>query len=131
MPGASAPYSGRYRALAIARERSRVIDVLMDASPAARCHVPPGSTPLHELAHAGDHALTLPKPATLADEITYLRCVHDPARLVRQALRHITGDPEAADSDVMIAVAVLRDETAQLGDDAYEHDPEPTLQGGS
>jgi hypothetical protein len=43
-------------------------------------HVPPGSTPLRELARAIDQALTLPRPAT-RDEVVYLRYVRDRARL--------------------------------------------------
>jgi uncharacterized iron-regulated protein len=88
--------------------------------------VPPGSTPLRELAHAIDQALALPRAATFRDEVTYLRIIRDRARLVRQATRRIADDHEAGDADVMTAVAVLRDETARLRDDSYDHEPEPT-----
>jgi hypothetical protein len=88
--------------------------------------VPPGSTPLRELAHAVDQALTLPRPATTRDEITYLRIMRDRARLVRQAMRRLIADREADDRDVMAAVTALRDATGQLADDACDYEPEPT-----
>jgi hypothetical protein len=87
--------------------------------------VPPGSTPVRELAHAIDQALALPRPATERDEVTYLRILRDRARLVRSAVRKILRDREADDRDVMLAVAALRDEAAQLGDDTYDHAPQP------
>jgi hypothetical protein len=89
-------------------------------------HVPPGSTPLRELAQAIDQALTLPRPATLRDEVVYLRCVRDRARLVRRVLRRIMTAAETDDGDVMTAAAVLRSEAGQIGDDSYEHKPEPS-----
>jgi hypothetical protein len=88
--------------------------------------VPPGSTPLRELAHAVDQALTLPAPATTRDEVTYLRITRDRARLVRQAMRRLLADREADPGDVMRIVASMRDEAAQLGDDAYDHAPDPS-----
>lgn len=92
--------------------------------------VPPGSTPLRELASAVERALTLPAPATQRDEVTYLRIMRDRARLVLLACRRILRDREIEDEagrDVMAAVAVLRDQVAQLPDDAYDHAPEPTI----
>jgi hypothetical protein len=88
--------------------------------------VPPGSTPLRELAHAVDQALTLPAPATTRDELTYLRIMRDRARLVRQAMRRLITDREADHGDVMRIVASMRDEAAQLADDTYDHAPEPS-----
>jgi len=88
--------------------------------------VPPGSTPLRELCHAVDQALTLPGPATTRDETTYLRCQRDRARLVRQAMRRLLADREAGERDVMTAVTMLLAEAARLGDDDYEHAPEPS-----
>ena len=88
--------------------------------------VPPGSTPLRELAHAVDRALTLPAPATARDEITYLRIMRDRARLVRGAMRRVIADREADGDDVMCIAVSLRDEAAQLGDSAYGHAPEPS-----
>jgi hypothetical protein len=89
--------------------------------------VPPGSTPLRELCHAINRALTLPRSATLRDELVYLRVVRDRARLVRHAAQRLAADREASDDDVMTSVAILRAETGQLGDDApgYEPAPEP------
>lgn len=49
-------------------------------------HVPAGSSPLRELAHAIEDALTLPKPATEREELTYLRVARDHARLVREVM---------------------------------------------
>jgi hypothetical protein len=88
--------------------------------------VPPNSTALRELAHAVANALTLPRPATSRDELIYLRIVRDRARLVRQAMRRILADHETDDGDVMVMVAALRDEVGQLGDDSYDHAPEPS-----
>lgn len=88
--------------------------------------VPPNSTSLRELAHAVADALTLPRPATTRDELTYLRVSRDRARLVRQAMRRILADREIDDGDVMVMVASLRDEIAQLPDDGYDHAPEPS-----
>lgn len=89
--------------------------------------VPPGSSPLRELAHAIEQALALPKPAILRDELTYLRITRDRARLVRKAVRRILADHESAGIDVMAAVASLRDETAQLADASPDYEPEATL----
>jgi hypothetical protein len=88
--------------------------------------VPPGSTPLRELCHAIDQALALPAPATQRYEVTYLRILRDRARLVRQAIRGILADREGDDRDLMLAVSHLRDQVAQLGDDAYDHAPGPS-----
>jgi hypothetical protein len=88
--------------------------------------VPPNSTPLLELAHAIADALTLPNPATTRDELTYLRIGRDRARIVRQTLRRLLADHEVDDRDVMITVASLRDEAAQLPDADYDHAPEPS-----
>jgi hypothetical protein len=88
--------------------------------------VPPNSTALRELTHAVANALTLPRPATSRDELTYLRIVRDRARLVRQAIRRILADRETDDGDVMGMVAALRDEVGQLCDDTYDHAPEPS-----
>lgn len=88
--------------------------------------IPPNSTPVRELAHAVEAALTLPNPAATRDEVTYLRILRDRARLVRQAMRRLLADREADDQDVMIAVTSLRDEAASLADDQYDHAPEPT-----
>jgi hypothetical protein len=91
-------------------------------------HVPPRSTPLRELAHAVDRALTLPSEATTRDELVYLRIMRDRARLVRQAMRDILDDREIETDprDVMAVVTSLRDETAQLPDDACDYAPEPS-----
>ena len=93
---------------------------------AAVRHVPPGSTPLRELAHAVDQALALPAPATTRDELCYLRVHRDRARLVRQAMRRVLADREVGDDDIMAIVTSLRDQAAQLPDDAYDHNPEPS-----
>jgi hypothetical protein len=90
--------------------------------------VPPGSTPLREVAHAVANALTLPAPATTRDELTYLRISRDRARLVVFAMRRILADHEIENEpgDVMTAVAALRDQVAELRDDAYDHTPAPS-----
>jgi len=88
--------------------------------------VPPGSSPLRELCHAVDRALALPAPATVRDETTYLRILRDRVRMVRSAIRRLLADREAEDLDVMLVATSLRDEAAQLGDDQYDHAPEPS-----
>ena len=90
--------------------------------------VSPGSTPLRELAHAVANALTLPAPATIRDELIYLRITRDRARLVVFAMRRILTDREIEDDprDVMAAVSTLRDQVAELRDDAYDHVPAPS-----
>ena len=85
--------------------------------------VPPGSTPLRELAHAINGALILSAPATQKDELTYLRLSRDRARLVLYACKRVFADREASDGDIMTIAAALRDEAAQLRDDAYDHSP--------
>jgi hypothetical protein len=97
-------------------------------SPAAPAPVvPPGSTPLREFCHAVAMTLTLPAPATLRDEVTYLRITRDRARMVLLACRRVLADREleADDRDVMAAVFSLRSEAAQLPDDQYDHNPLP------
>ncbi|MGC1283589.1 MAG: hypothetical protein WA895_11705 [Streptosporangiaceae bacterium] len=81
---------------------------------------------MRELCHAVDRALALPAPATVRDETTYLRILRDRVRLVRSAIRRLLAEREAEDRDVMLAAASLRDEAAQLGDDQYDHVPEPS-----
>lgn len=90
--------------------------------------VPPGSSPMRELSAAIDSALTLPTPATQRDELTYLRLHRDRARLVLLAVRRIVRDREIEDDpeDIMGVVASLREQAAQLGDDAYDHASEPS-----
>jgi hypothetical protein len=87
--------------------------------------VPPGSTPLRELACAIDQALALPRSPTLRDEVPGLRA-RDRARLARRALRRILTDRETGDGDVMTAVAVLRSDAEHIGDDSHEHEPGPS-----
>jgi hypothetical protein len=82
--------------------------------------VPPGSTPLRELARAVAGVLTLTNPAT--------RITRDRARRVRQAMRDIPGDRETGTGprDVMVAVASLREQAADLPGDAHDHAPQPS-----
>jgi hypothetical protein len=91
----------------------------------ARYLVPPNSSPLRELAHAIDAALTLRKPATARDEVSYLRISRDRARLVREAAREIIRDRdiENDERDVMVVVVRLRERTGQLGDDTCDLAP--------
>jgi hypothetical protein len=95
----------------------------MEDHPAVR-HVPPGSTPLRELAHAVDQALALPAPATTGDGLCYLHIHRDRARLVRHAMRCVLADREVGDDDIMAIVTSLRDQAAQLLDDACDHNPD-------
>jgi hypothetical protein len=97
--------------------------------PAWSLDVPTGSTPLRELAHAVASALALSAPATTRDEVTYLRIYRNRARLVLLGMRKILADREIEGDvrDVMQVVAALREQVAQLPDDAYDHRPGPTL----
>ena len=76
--------------------------------------VPPGSTPLLELAHAIAGALTLPGDVAEREEIDYLRASRDHARVVLFATRRIIADRELDDDDLMAIVATIRDSTRQL-----------------
>jgi hypothetical protein len=78
--------------------------------------VPPGSTPLRELAHAIAGALTLPKDVADREEIGYLRASRDHARIVLFAMRRIIADHEIENDpgDLMAVVATIRDCTDQL-----------------
>ena len=89
--------------------------------------VPPGSSALRELAAAVENTLALPNPATTRDEVSYLLIMRDRARVVRLTCRRILADREADDRDIMAITGTLRDQAAQLGDDTYDHAPEPTL----
>jgi hypothetical protein len=84
---------------------------------------------LRQTARAVQEALALPKPATERDEVTYLRCVRDRARLVWQAMQDILNDPGIEDDprDVMVILVSLTEEAADLGDKSPFHTPEPTL----
>ncbi len=84
--------------------------------------VPLGSSGVRELLLAITDTLMLPKPATLADETTYLRLHRDRARLVLFACRRILTDREADDHDLMIAADSLRNYAGDFPDDPYEHE---------
>jgi len=91
--------------------------------------VPPGSTPLRQVALAVDETLTLPRAAIERQELAYLRCLRDRVRLVRQAMKDILADPgiETDSRDVMAIIISLRQQAAAAGDDHPAHQPEPTL----
>jgi hypothetical protein len=76
--------------------------------------VPPGSTPLRELAHAIAGALTLPSDVAELGELDYLRGSRDRARVVLFAMRRIIADHDLDDDDLMSIVATVRDSTTQL-----------------
>jgi hypothetical protein len=78
--------------------------------------VPPGSTPLRELAHAIAGALTLPKDVADREEIGYLRASRDRARIVQFAMRRIIADHEIENDprELMAVVATIRECTDQL-----------------
>jgi hypothetical protein len=76
--------------------------------------VPPGSTPLRELAHAIAGALTVPNDLAELGELDYLRGSRDRARVVLFAMRRIIADHDLDDDDLMSIVATVRDSTTQL-----------------
>jgi hypothetical protein len=82
--------------------------------------VPPGSTPVRELAHAVAAALTLPNDVTEQAELTYLRAARMRSRVVLFAMRRILADRELDDDDLMTIVATIRE---QVGDYGGEADP--------
>jgi hypothetical protein len=78
--------------------------------------MPPGSTPLRELAHAVAGALTLPNDVADREEIDYLRASRDRARIVLFAMRRIIADHELENDpgDVLAVATTIRDYTSQL-----------------
>jgi hypothetical protein len=78
--------------------------------------MPPGSTPLRELAHAVAGALTLPSDVADREEIDYLRAGRDRARIVLFAMRRIIADHEIENDpgDVLAVATTIRDYTSQL-----------------
>jgi hypothetical protein len=89
--------------------------------------VPAGSSPLRELCHAIELALTLPRPATERDELIYLRIMRDRSRQVVAAMKRLLLDYEADDEDIMTMVMSLRGHIAVIPDDQPGYQPEPTV----
>jgi hypothetical protein len=87
---------------------------MTDADTGPRRPVPPGSSPLRELAHAVAGALTLPGDVIEREELQYLRSSRARARVVLFAMRRIIDDHELDDDDLMAIVATIRDHTSQL-----------------
>jgi hypothetical protein len=90
--------------------------------------VPPGSTPLRELALAIDGILTLPEPPPdTSDEQKYLRVLRDRAVAVRDAARRIRSDIEIEhdERDVMNVVAGLKRQARLIPADVYTSTPGP------
>jgi hypothetical protein len=83
--------------------------------------VPPGSSATRELLGAIAQTLTLPRPATTKDELTYLRVSRDRACLVLLTCGRVLADREADERDIMITVTQLREEAGQLPPDDYDH----------
>ena|SRR6266571_8329140 len=83
--------------------------------------IPLGRTAVRELLLAVADTLALPKPATLADETTYLRLHRDRARLVLFACRRILIDRDADDWNLMAAADGLRNRAGDYPDDTYDH----------
>ena len=73
--------------------------------------MPPGSTPLRELAHAVAGALTLPKDVAEREEIDYLRASRDRARIVsvRDAAHHRRSTRSRTTRGEVLAVATTDD----------------------
>lgn len=76
--------------------------------------VPPGSSALREFCQAIEAALTLAAPATIKDELTYLRTSRDRARVVLFGCKRVLADHEVDDRDLMAIAVSLRDMTTQL-----------------
>jgi hypothetical protein len=99
--------------------------------PVTRRHVPPGSSPLPELAHAIAGALALPGGVAEREELEYLRASRDRARMVLFAMRRIIAGRDLDDGDLMAIVATNRDDTTQLaaGDTAPDVDGQAPAAG--
>jgi hypothetical protein len=89
-----------------------------DPSARPRRIVPPGSTPLRELAHAVAGALTLPNDVAEREELDYLRGSRDRARVVLFAMRRIIADHDLDDDDLMSIVEAIRDDSATMAEGA-------------
>ena len=81
---------------------------------APRRIVPPGSTPLLELAHAIAGALTLPGDVAEREEIDYLRASRDHARIVLFAMRRIIANHDLEEEDLVTIAGSIRDAAGQL-----------------
>jgi hypothetical protein len=78
-----------------------------------------GRNALREFCRAIEAALTLATPATMKDELTYLRISRDRARVVLFGCKRVLADHELDDRDLMAIAASLRDMTTQLPADQY------------
>jgi hypothetical protein len=83
----------------------------------------PGGSALREFCRAVEAALTLAVPATMKDELTYLRISRDRARVVLFGCKRVLADHELDERDLMAIVASLRDMITQLPADQYTSNP--------
>jgi hypothetical protein len=79
----------------------------------------PGGSALREFCRVIEAALTLATPATMKDELTYLRISRDRARVVLFGCKRVLADHELDDRDLMAIVASLRDMITPLPADQY------------
>lgn len=84
--------------------------------------IPPNSSAVRELLSTIVRGLELPAPATVKDEVTYLRLSRNRARCVlwacKSALHRDTDEP-----DLMSVVVSLRDQLADFPADEYDANP--------
>lgn len=83
--------------------------------------VPPGSTACRELLRVVGEALTLPAPATHADEVSYFRLRSQRATQALAGIRRVLGNRDADSADMMTEVQILREAIGDLPPDSYEH----------
>jgi hypothetical protein len=68
-------------------------------------------------------ALTIPPPASVEDEATYLRRSRERARPVAEACQQATRDPGTHDTDALLIADSLRFKAAEFPPDVYNHNP--------
>jgi hypothetical protein len=83
--------------------------------------LPPNSTACRELLRAVGDALTLPAPATHADEVSYFRLRSQRAAQALAGIRRVLDNREADNADMMTEAQILRDAIGDLPPDSYEH----------
>jgi hypothetical protein len=83
--------------------------------------VPPNSTACRELLRVVGDALTLPYPATHADEVSYFRLRSQRATQALVGIRRVVDNKEADNDDMMTEAQILRVAIADLPPDCYEH----------
>lgn len=83
--------------------------------------VPPNSTACRELLRVVADALSLPYPATHADEVSYFRLRSQRATQALAGICRVVDNREAGNADMMTEAQILREAISDLLPDTYEH----------